>query len=76
MDNRLAQDAADTLTGYEDQAARRARLIAASRAARAEGRYPGPRRTSTTLTTWAPPALTEQQQNEHEQYVAENNLPF
>lgn len=73
---RLAQDAADTLTGYEAQAARRARMIEASRAARAAGRQPGPRRPTVALETWSPPPLTEQQQKEHEKYVKEHQLPF
>lgn len=74
--SRLAQDAADTLTGYEDNAARRARIVERWKQMHAAGRIPGPRRPTGPLETWSPPSLTEQQQKEHEQYVKDHGLPF
>lgn len=75
MNDRLAQDAADSMAGYEAQAARRAAMLARGRALRAAGVNPGPRPAGPPLQTWAP-VMTEQQKQAHEQYVIDNNLPF
>lgn len=65
MNTRLEQDAADTLEAHE----RREKFRASERArwAKAQPEKLGP--------NWAP-KLTEQEQKELDQYVADNNLPF
>ena len=65
--NRIEQDAADTLRAHEDRAAFRE----AERA-----RWARARRGAVISSVWAPPALTEQQQREHDQYVKQHNCPF
>jgi hypothetical protein len=58
---KLSADAADTLRAYE--------LQAQIRALNAKSPTPAP------LKTWAP-TMTEPQQQEHDEYVKANNLPF
>lgn len=63
--NRLQQDAADALQGHEDRAA--FRDAERARWARAQPPVIG--------SVWAP-VMTESQKKAHEQYVADNRLPF
>lgn len=76
MNDRFAQDAADALAGYEERAARRARLVQRWRQLQRSGRFPAPRLSTATLTTWTPPPLTESQRQELEQQIADGLLPF
>lgn len=65
MNTKLSQDAHDALTAYEAQQA--FRDAERARWARAQPR--------TIVGTWAP-TMTEQEKQQHDQYVIEQNLPF
>lgn len=60
--NRFERDALESLEAYEERQRRHAK------------RHP-PMRRSLPASTWAP-KLTEQQQQEQEQYIKDNALPF
>lgn len=64
--DRLEQDAADALQAHEQR-----------RAFRDAERARWARANSAVMTgVWAPPALTAQQQQEHDQYVKQHRCPF
>jgi hypothetical protein len=65
MSTKLEQEAADTLQAHEERT--KFRKAECARWAKAQ---PVP-----IVGTWAP-TMTERQKQEHDRYVAENNLPF
>jgi hypothetical protein len=64
--NKLVDGAIDALQQYREMDQRRRSLPAK--------RWP-PLRTEGCVSVWSP-RMTEQQQQEHEQYVNDHNLPF